>query len=100
MQTSISTNVSEALKLPTDALPTISPDAWSSHLVKAYDRVKRNILWRTLSMHEVSSGFIQACGPQEMINKMNDSVKKRGKKVNFGKTKLMVFERSESRAFA
>ncbi|GBP84706.1 hypothetical protein EVAR_32332_1 [Eumeta japonica] len=27
---------------------------------------------------------------------MNDSVKKRGKKVNFGKTKLMVFEKGEN----
>ncbi|GBP41816.1 hypothetical protein EVAR_26938_1 [Eumeta japonica] len=33
-----------------------------------------------------------ACGLQEMVNKMNDSVKKRHMKVNVGKTKEMVFE--------
>ncbi|GBP80832.1 hypothetical protein EVAR_99927_1 [Eumeta japonica] len=33
---------------------------------------------------------------QEMVNKMNDSVKKRSVKVNVGKTKVMVFERGES----
>ncbi|GBP42564.1 hypothetical protein EVAR_82014_1 [Eumeta japonica] len=37
-----------------------------------------------------------ACGLQEMVNKMNDSVKKRGMKVNVDKTKVMVFERGES----
>ncbi|GBP89135.1 hypothetical protein EVAR_67931_1 [Eumeta japonica] len=37
-----------------------------------------------------------ACGLQEMVNRMNDSVKKRGVKMNFGKTKVMVFERGES----
>ncbi|GBP89333.1 hypothetical protein EVAR_65165_1 [Eumeta japonica] len=37
-----------------------------------------------------------ACGLQEMINKMNDSVKKRGMKVNVCKTKVMLFERGES----
>ncbi|GBP08509.1 hypothetical protein EVAR_77188_1 [Eumeta japonica] len=31
-----------------------------------------------------------------MVNKMNNSVKKRGMKVNVGKTKVMVFERGES----
>ncbi|GBP03759.1 hypothetical protein EVAR_2483_1 [Eumeta japonica] len=36
-----------------------------------------------------------ACGLQEMV-KMNDSVKKRGMKVNFGMTKVIVFERGES----
>ncbi|GBP06518.1 hypothetical protein EVAR_4635_1 [Eumeta japonica] len=36
-----------------------------------------------------------ACGLQEMVNKMNDSVKKRSMKVNFGKTKVTVFERGE-----
>ncbi|GBP05451.1 hypothetical protein EVAR_2978_1 [Eumeta japonica] len=37
-----------------------------------------------------------ACGLQEMVTKMNDSVKKRDMKVNVGKTKVMVFERDES----
>ncbi|GBP24944.1 hypothetical protein EVAR_12611_1 [Eumeta japonica] len=37
-----------------------------------------------------------ARGLQETVNKMNDSVKKRGTKVNVGKTKFMVFERGES----
>ncbi|GBP40105.1 hypothetical protein EVAR_33681_1 [Eumeta japonica] len=37
-----------------------------------------------------------ACGLQETVNKMNDSAKKRGMKVNVGKTKVMVFERDES----
>ncbi|GBP30855.1 hypothetical protein EVAR_91596_1 [Eumeta japonica] len=36
------------------------------------------------------------CGLQEMVNKMNDSVKKRNVKENVGKTKVMVFERAES----
>ncbi|GBP02629.1 hypothetical protein EVAR_99470_1 [Eumeta japonica] len=31
----------------------------SRDLERAYDRVKRNDLWRTLSMHGVSSGLIQ-----------------------------------------
>ncbi|GBP29894.1 hypothetical protein EVAR_18374_1 [Eumeta japonica] len=38
-----------------------------------------------------------ACGFQEMVNRMNDSVKKRGMKVNFRKTKVMVFQRSKSK---
>ncbi|GBP31297.1 hypothetical protein EVAR_31422_1 [Eumeta japonica] len=33
---------------------------------------------------------------QEMVNKVNDSVKRRGMKVNIAKTKVMVFERGES----
>ncbi|GBP46935.1 hypothetical protein EVAR_30967_1 [Eumeta japonica] len=33
---------------------------------------------------------------QEMVSKMNDSVKKKVMKVNFGKTKMMVFEVGES----
>ncbi|GBP34284.1 hypothetical protein EVAR_13423_1 [Eumeta japonica] len=37
-----------------------------------------------------------ACGLQEMVNKMNDFVKKRVMKVNVGKNKVMVFERGES----
>ncbi|GBP82399.1 hypothetical protein EVAR_49709_1 [Eumeta japonica] len=37
-----------------------------------------------------------ACGLHEMENKMNDSVKKKGIKVIFGKTKVMVFERGKS----
>ncbi|GBO98641.1 Retrovirus-related Pol polyprotein from type-2 retrotransposable element R2DM; Endonuclease [Eumeta japonica] len=37
-----------------------------------------------------------ACGLQEMVNKMNDSIKKRGMKVNIGKTKVMMFEKVES----
>ncbi|GBP35442.1 Protein suppressor of white apricot [Eumeta japonica] len=37
-----------------------------------------------------------ACGLQEMVNKMNDYVKKRGMKVNVSKTKVMVFERGDS----
>ncbi|GBP33589.1 hypothetical protein EVAR_32087_1 [Eumeta japonica] len=37
-----------------------------------------------------------ACGLQRMLNKMNDSVKKRGMKIIVGKTKVMVFERGES----
>ncbi|GBP13558.1 hypothetical protein EVAR_6905_1 [Eumeta japonica] len=37
-----------------------------------------------------------ACGLQEMVNKMNDSVKKKGMKVNVGKTKMIVLERGES----
>ncbi|GBP70440.1 hypothetical protein EVAR_41585_1 [Eumeta japonica] len=32
-----------------------------------------------------------ACGLQEMVNKMNDSVKKRGMKVNVDKTKLLTY---------
>ncbi|GBP13689.1 hypothetical protein EVAR_7021_1 [Eumeta japonica] len=36
------------------------------------------------------------CGLQEVVNKMNDWVKKRGRKVNVGKTKVMVFERGDS----
>ncbi|GBP49590.1 hypothetical protein EVAR_97887_1 [Eumeta japonica] len=36
------------------------------------------------------------CGLQEMVNKMNDSVKNRGMKINIGKTKVMVFQRGES----
>ncbi|GBP66365.1 Mariner Mos1 transposase [Eumeta japonica] len=49
-------------------------------LLYAYDQV----------IHEPS-----AFGLQEMVNKMNDSVKKRGMKVNVGKTKVMMFERGE-----
>ncbi|GBP11772.1 Negative elongation factor D [Eumeta japonica] len=37
-----------------------------------------------------------ACGLQEMVNKMNDFVKKRSMKGNVGKTKVMVFERGEN----
>ncbi|GBP47522.1 hypothetical protein EVAR_30611_1 [Eumeta japonica] len=37
-----------------------------------------------------------ACGLQDMVSKMNNSVKKRGIKVNVGKTKVMKFERGES----
>ncbi|GBP84313.1 hypothetical protein EVAR_66301_1 [Eumeta japonica] len=37
-----------------------------------------------------------ACGLQNMINKINDSVKKKVIKANVGKTKMMVFERGES----
>ncbi|GBP45683.1 hypothetical protein EVAR_35951_1 [Eumeta japonica] len=37
-----------------------------------------------------------ACGIQEMVNKMNTSVKKRSMKVNVCTTKVMVFERGES----
>ncbi|GBP77107.1 hypothetical protein EVAR_61109_1 [Eumeta japonica] len=37
-----------------------------------------------------------ACGLQEMVNKMNDFVKKKSVKVYVGKTKVMVFERGES----
>ncbi|GBP65226.1 hypothetical protein EVAR_49026_1 [Eumeta japonica] len=37
-----------------------------------------------------------ACELQEIGNKMNDSVKKRGMKVKSRKTKAMVFERGES----
>ncbi|GBP64661.1 hypothetical protein EVAR_42612_1 [Eumeta japonica] len=36
-----------------------------------------------------------ACRLQGMVNKMNDSVKKRVMKINIGKTKVMVFERDE-----
>ncbi|GBP88128.1 hypothetical protein EVAR_63936_1 [Eumeta japonica] len=38
----------------------------------------------------------QVWGLQEMINKMNDTVKKKGMKVSVNKTKVMVFERGES----
>ncbi|GBP40044.1 hypothetical protein EVAR_19173_1 [Eumeta japonica] len=31
----------------------------SDYLEKAYDRMKRNDLWRTLSMHGMSGGLIQ-----------------------------------------
>ncbi|GBP95044.1 hypothetical protein EVAR_64276_1 [Eumeta japonica] len=34
-------------------------------------------------------------GLQEMVNNMNDSVKKRGMKVNVGKTQILIFERGE-----
>ncbi|GBP55142.1 hypothetical protein EVAR_90163_1 [Eumeta japonica] len=37
-----------------------------------------------------------ACGLQVMVNKMNDSVKKKCMKVNVSNTKAMVFERSKS----
>ncbi|GBP86364.1 hypothetical protein EVAR_62726_1 [Eumeta japonica] len=37
-----------------------------------------------------------ACEQQEVVNKMNDSVKKKGIKVNVSKTKMMAFERGES----
>ncbi|GBP55697.1 hypothetical protein EVAR_32949_1 [Eumeta japonica] len=37
-----------------------------------------------------------ACGLQEMVNKLNDSVKKRGMKVNIARTKMMALERGES----
>ncbi|GBP20624.1 hypothetical protein EVAR_93738_1 [Eumeta japonica] len=37
-----------------------------------------------------------ACGLQEIVTKMNDSVKKREMNVNASKTNVMVFERSES----
>ncbi|GBP13892.1 hypothetical protein EVAR_10462_1 [Eumeta japonica] len=37
-----------------------------------------------------------ARGLQEMVNKMNDSVKKRGMKVNVCKTKVIVFKKGES----
>ncbi|GBP17604.1 hypothetical protein EVAR_12311_1 [Eumeta japonica] len=33
---------------------------------------------------------------QEMVNKMNDSVKKSGMKANVGKTNVMMFKRDES----
>ncbi|GBP55518.1 hypothetical protein EVAR_36241_1 [Eumeta japonica] len=33
----------------------------SIDLKKAYNRVKRNDLWRNLSMHDVSSGLIDTC---------------------------------------
>ncbi|GBP26823.1 hypothetical protein EVAR_81188_1 [Eumeta japonica] len=36
-----------------------------------------------------------AYGLHEMVNKMNDSVKERGMKVDVSKTKMMVFERDE-----
>ncbi|GBP36183.1 hypothetical protein EVAR_4327_1 [Eumeta japonica] len=51
---------------------------------------------------------LSACGLQEMINKMillksfylssliNNSVKKKGMKLNISKTKVMIFERGES----
>ncbi|GBP27409.1 hypothetical protein EVAR_17109_1 [Eumeta japonica] len=38
---------------------------------------------------------IKACGLQKMVNKIIDSVKKRGMKVNVDKTKVMVFEGGE-----
>ncbi|GBP34112.1 hypothetical protein EVAR_28246_1 [Eumeta japonica] len=38
------------------------------------------------------------CGLHNMVNKMNDSVKRRDMKVKVGKTKVMVFERGESTA--
>ncbi|GBP80696.1 hypothetical protein EVAR_52903_1 [Eumeta japonica] len=41
-------------------------------------------------------GVPSACGLQEMVTKLNDSIKKIGIKLNFGKTKMMVFERGES----
>ncbi|GBP58027.1 hypothetical protein EVAR_39743_1 [Eumeta japonica] len=37
-----------------------------------------------------------AYGLQKVVHKMNDSVKKRGMKVDVGKTKAIVNERSES----
>ncbi|GBP86329.1 hypothetical protein EVAR_52725_1 [Eumeta japonica] len=40
---------------------TIDARQWSMKgLKRAYDRVKRNYLWRTLSVHGVSSGLVQA----------------------------------------
>ncbi|GBP35239.1 hypothetical protein EVAR_19459_1 [Eumeta japonica] len=50
-----------------------------------YDRVSSEML---------SGG--EACGLQEMVNKVNDSVKKKGMKVNIGKTKV-VFQRAENK---
>ncbi|GBP61741.1 hypothetical protein EVAR_31069_1 [Eumeta japonica] len=38
-----------------------------------------------------------ACGLQEMVNKLNDSVKNRGVKVNVGKAKVMLFEGAKAR---
>ncbi|GBP08034.1 hypothetical protein EVAR_2854_1 [Eumeta japonica] len=41
--------------------------------------------------------YPSACEQQEMVNKMNDFVKKMGSMKRYvGKTKVMVFERSES----
>ncbi|GBP24392.1 hypothetical protein EVAR_19267_1 [Eumeta japonica] len=39
---------------------------------------------------------LTACGLQEMVNEMNNFVKKKDMKVNIGTTKVMVFERRES----
>ncbi|GBP20885.1 hypothetical protein EVAR_80704_1 [Eumeta japonica] len=36
-----------------------------------------------------------ACGLQEMVNKMNDSVKKKGMKMNVSKTKMTVFQKGD-----
>ncbi|GBP64042.1 hypothetical protein EVAR_44125_1 [Eumeta japonica] len=36
------------------------------------------------------------CGLQEMVNKMNDSIKKRGESVNIGKTVVIMFEKGKS----
>ncbi|GBP45661.1 hypothetical protein EVAR_35928_1 [Eumeta japonica] len=45
----------------------------------------------------LSNPCVFCIGLQEMVNKMKDSVKKRDIKLNVGKTKVMVFERGESR---
>ncbi|GBP89941.1 hypothetical protein EVAR_63768_1 [Eumeta japonica] len=38
---------------------------------------------------------LSAYGLQKIVNKMKDSVRKKGMKVNVGKTKVMVFERGK-----
>ncbi|GBP58008.1 hypothetical protein EVAR_32939_1 [Eumeta japonica] len=108
---------------PSDTRSTCSLKRPVYDLETAYDRVKRNDLWRKLFTHAASSGSIQygfglsidelsikcllyaddqvilassAGGLQEIVNKINDTVKKRGAKVNVGETKVMVFERVES----
>ncbi|GBP15608.1 Phosphatidylinositol 4-phosphate 5-kinase type-1 beta [Eumeta japonica] len=43
-----------------------------------------------------SNPWPSACGLQEIVNKINDSVKKRGMKINVGKTEMMAFERGDS----
>ncbi|GBP30676.1 hypothetical protein EVAR_75897_1 [Eumeta japonica] len=72
-----------------------------------YETKEFGNLWCRLRMDELSFKCLlytddqvilapSACGLQEMVNKVNDSVKKSGMKINVGKIKMIVFERSES----
>ncbi|GBP51401.1 hypothetical protein EVAR_38795_1 [Eumeta japonica] len=54
-----------------------------------------SVKWLLYAGDQVILGA-SACGLQERENKMNDSVKKKRIKVNVGKNKVMVFERSKS----
>ncbi|GBP61234.1 hypothetical protein EVAR_45253_1 [Eumeta japonica] len=50
---------------------------------------------RLLYADDLVALALSASGLQKMINKMDDSVKKRGMKLNVGKTKMMVLDRGK-----